>query len=453
MNAEAMPIEVEYSVPHRFPFHIGLFLAVNAIPDAYGLIDGPDCIFRKTEWVHGKHDWRSTLLDGLGNHRIVNTLMNAEQVIKNKGDELATRIRRVSALPGSALIVVCAMPHVMIIGLQYDKILRQLQPEVSPQLVELPSRSLDGDWLDGYAETLAVIAENIDVSGAAPDPRKVAIIGNLMDRTEEDQVANVRELERMLGGIGLTVSSVWLSGRPYAHLGEAKHAGTLLALPLGRRAAQVLAARTGARVIEIETPFGLGRSQRMLRKVGRALDLADRAERFIDLELGRIVPRLEWVVGHLFVGRRVAFSLPPDLFGGALQIAAELGMEVVHLSSSASRRYLDVDLDAELGPGVPALFAPSKGQLHQSLGEIVGEGGLDLAVGDSDFCDHVIASVPCVELGFPAHFDHALFERPHLGFTGWICFVDRLAQALSRGARTLELHRSRHASRDHRPSG
>ena len=164
MNAEAMPIEVEYSVPHRFPFHIGLFLAVNAIPDAYGLIDGPDCIFRKTEWVHGKHDWRSTLLDGLGNHRIVNTLMNAEQVIKNKGDELTTRIRRVSALPGSALIVVCSMPHVMIIGLQYDKILRGLQPEVSPQLIELPSRSLDGDWLDGYAETLAVIAYKQPIS-------------------------------------------------------------------------------------------------------------------------------------------------------------------------------------------------------------------------------------------------------------------------------------------------
>ena len=46
----------------------------------------------------------------------------------------------------------------------------------------------------------------------------------------------------------------------------------------------------------------------------------------IDVELGRVVPRLEWVVGHLFVGRRVAFSLPPDLFGGALQIAAELGL-------------------------------------------------------------------------------------------------------------------------------
>ncbi|MEO7330356.1 MAG: nitrogenase component 1, partial [Minicystis sp.] len=384
---------------------------------------------------------------------IVNTLMNAEQVIKNKGDELTERLRKVSALPGSSLILVCSMPHVMIIGLQYDKILRQLQPEVAPQLVELPSRSLDGDWLDGYAETLAVIAENIDVSGAVLDPRKVAIIGHLMDRTEEDQAANVREIERMFTAIGLDLASVWLSNRPYAHLGEARHAKTLLALPLGRRAAHALAARTGAEVIDIEVPFGLGRSQRMLRKVGRALDLGDRVERFIDAELGRLVPRLEWVVGHVFVGKRVAFSLPPDLFGGALQIAAELGMEVAHLSASASRRHLDIDLEAELGAALPpSLFAPSKGQLRQSLGEVLHEGVLDLAVGDSDFCDQLITSVPCVELGFPSHFDHALFDRPHLGFNGWICFVDRLAQALSRGAHTLALQRERRESRESRES-
>ncbi|MFO0759634.1 MAG: nitrogenase component 1 [Byssovorax sp.] len=443
MSAKTTPVEVAYAIPHRFPFHIGLFLATNAIPDAYAMIDGPDCVFRKTEWVHGKHDWRSTLLDGLGHHRVVNTLMNAEQVIKNKGEELAARIRKVGALPGSALVLVCSMPHVMIIGLQYDKILRRLQPEVSPQLIEVPSRSLDGDWLDGYAEALAAIAENIDVRGARPDPEKVAVIGHLMDRTEEDQAANVREIERMLGALGLTPSSVWLSNRPYAHLAEAKDAGTLLAFPLGRRAAELLAARTGARVLPVEVPFGLGRSGRMLRAVGRALGREAEAERFIDAELRRLTPRLEWVVGHVFVGKRVAFSLPPELFGGAAQIAAELGMEPVLFASSASDRTLDTDLAAELGAAPPALFAPSKAVLQQALGALVEAGELDLAVGDSDFCDQVIHRVPCVEMGFPAHFDHALFERPSLGYRGWICLVDRLAQALSRGARTLEVQRSR----------
>src|SRR5262249_54411280 len=164
-------------------------------------------------------------------------------------------IRRVNQIPGARLGLICSMPHVTIIGTQYDKIVRDLEGEISLRLIEIPSRSLDGDWLHGYEEVLAGIASCMDVTGAAPDPKKVAFIGYLMDRTEHDHVANVEELERMMAALGLQATSVWLSGRPYEHLLEAKNAGTLIALPYGRKAAERLAQRTGAKLLQVGVPF------------------------------------------------------------------------------------------------------------------------------------------------------------------------------------------------------
>src|SRR4051794_16163934 len=83
----------DFTPPYRLQYQLGVYLATNAITDAYAVIDGPDCLFRKAEWVHGKHDFSSTLLDVFGNHRIVSTLVNAEAVIKDRGDMLAERVR------------------------------------------------------------------------------------------------------------------------------------------------------------------------------------------------------------------------------------------------------------------------------------------------------------------------------------------------------------------------
>jgi len=30
-----------------------VFLAANAIPDASIALDGPDCVYRKSEWIYG----------------------------------------------------------------------------------------------------------------------------------------------------------------------------------------------------------------------------------------------------------------------------------------------------------------------------------------------------------------------------------------------------------------
>src|SRR5205814_2905608 len=98
----------------------------------------------------------------------------------------------------------------------------------------------------------------------------------------------------------------------------------------------------------------------------------------------------------------------------------------VHLASSAARTHLTEDL-AELGAVPPMLFAPTSGALSMALRDLP---ALDVAVGDSEYGEAIGGRVPVVEFGFSSHFDHALFERPSLGYRGWICFLDRIAHAL-----------------------
>jgi nitrogenase molybdenum-iron protein alpha/beta subunit len=426
----------DFTKPYKLPYQLGVYLAVNAVRDMYAVIDGPDCLFRKAEWVHGKHDLMSSLLDVLGRHRIVSSLVNAEAVVKDRGERLAGRLRQVNAIPGAKAALVCAMPHVLIIGTQYDRILRMLEPEVTIEMMEVPSLSLQGDWVDGYVESLAALARKVDVAGGKPDPRRIAIIGYLYDRNEADHAANVEEMRRLFGAIGLEVACIWLSGGNYEDLSLVSEAGTIVAFPLGRKAAHILGERTGAKVIEVDVPFGPTRTRRMLRKVAEATGFLDAVEPFFEQELRQWVPRFEWIVPHLFFGKRMAFGGSPDLLGGMYQIATELGMEVAWMAASTAKSTW-VDLLPQEFPDLPPiLFAPSERQIYEASHDPAAP--IDLIVGDSVFSEFTYDDSRHVSLGFPSHHSHAIFDRPHLGIRGWACMIDRMAAALERTEREAQ---------------
>jgi nitrogenase molybdenum-iron protein alpha/beta subunit len=422
----------DFSPPLRFPFLLGVYMATNAIPDAYTVVDGPDCLFFKTEYLHGKHDVRSTLLDVFGNHRICLTNVNAGNVAKSHGDAVLRKIRQIDALPGSGVIFVSSLPMVTIIGTQYDTLVREAQPSTSARLIDCPGRSLQGDWLSGYSDMLVALASNIDTSGGEPDPRKVAIVGNLMDRTEGDHAANVRELERIVAALGLQLVTVWLGNQPYEQLSQVRDAGTILALPLGKKAAAVLATRTGAKVIDVQAPFGLTRTRRMIERLAQATGTEAAAEAFVEAELRELVPRMEWVVPHVFLGKKIGFCAPPDLFGGFLQIVQDLGAEVTHLSAPCFGNHLTEDLSEDCDAFPEPLFSPKNRAVEAAVMHLR-DTRTDLLLCNTVLRQQIeprLPELPILEFGFPSFFDHALADRPFLGFRGWISFVDRMANAL-----------------------
>jgi nitrogenase molybdenum-iron protein alpha/beta subunit len=254
-------------------------------------------------------------------------------------------------------------------------------------------------------------------------PKKAAVVGYFMDRNEADHFGNLAELRRMLAALGLETVSVWLSDEPAAALARVAEAELIVSLPYGRAAARSLARATGARLVETELPFGLPKSERFLRDVGKAAGRAKEAEAFIANELSRVVPRLKWIIPQYFLNRRTAFMGDPYLFEGFLDIAEDLGMRM----EGAIVRSLSGPSAASDGHPFPVLYAPrsSSPEVRRLL-----QAPLDLFV--TCWCEQEFHGLrfASMEFGFPSYRNHALFERPFLGFNGMLAFVDRMAERL-----------------------
>ncbi|MFI5348112.1 MAG: nitrogenase component 1 [Elusimicrobiota bacterium] len=408
--------------PFNFPSMLGVYLAVNAISDVYVLVDGPDCALYKAHFIHGRHDLESTLLRIDGRHRVCFTNVCSRGVVKRHDEILADAVLRLDALPDCAAVLLTALPMCSITGVDYGRVTRALTPGLKGAAFDVPPGSLTGDWLDGYAATLAALARSMELPRGRSRPGAVAVVGHLMDRNEADRRADVREIERLVAGLGLECVSVWLAGRPYAELGRAAEAEIVVSLPYARGAARVVAERVGARLVEAPLPFGLPKTAAFVRALGEAAGLQSPAEDFISGELSRLLPRFRWIFPHRFLGRRVAFAGDPHLLGGFLDIAADAGLEVSSAVLTARRAH---------GGAFGGLRVEHEPPISDALLRRLSEGA-DLLV--SCHCDAAGRSTPVMEMGFPSYRHHAFFERPTLGFEGFCGFVDRLGGALSSAA-------------------
>jgi hypothetical protein len=46
----------DYTLPLNLPFSIGVYVAVNALPDAFLFMDAPSCAIAKAKYIYGNHD-------------------------------------------------------------------------------------------------------------------------------------------------------------------------------------------------------------------------------------------------------------------------------------------------------------------------------------------------------------------------------------------------------------
>lgn len=409
--------------PLNFPGMLGVYLAVNAVPDAFVLVDGPGCSLDKARFIHGRHDLESTLL-GVDGPRVAVTGACVDGSFARRDDAVAAAVLRLDSRPGCAAVLLTALPLASLTGPDYARVASELAPRLKGAALAVDPASLRGDWLDGYARTLTALAGAVKLRRGKKRRGAAAVVGHLMDRNEADRRADAAELERLVGGAGLECVSVWLSGRPYAELSRVEEAETIVSLPYARDAARLIARRTGARLVEAPLPFGPAAASAFVRAAARAAGRSARAEKFIAAELRRVLPRLRWIYPRLFLGKRVSFAGDPHRLPGLLDIAADAGFEVAAAALTARRAH------GGLVEGLRVLHEPREDDADM-LGALTG--GVDLVLA----CRHPALAArrdgpPVMELGFPSDGHHALFERPELGFSGYAGFVDRMAEALSR---------------------
>lgn len=417
----------------NFPYLHGSLLAINAIDDSMILIDGPDCSFFAAEHVANTHDLRSTLLDVSGRHRITHTGLHVDDTILGHGSRVTQMVRRAVEEGPSGPIVVSAWVMAAITGVEYEGVIEAAEAPSHRPVVLLPPRTLDTDWFDGFLHTLKGIARKIPLGKGAPDPKKVAVVGHFMHRNEDDQTANVAEMRALVEALGLELVSVWPEGRSTAELARVREAGTIFAMPYGRDAADVLGKRLRVPVVDVPVPFGLHATDRFLRIIAGATGREAEAEALIERQRADVAVRIGWLVPKRFMFRTIGFAGDPYLFEGLCDIADTLGLRVRFLLGYSRNRSIKSVRD-----GAEPTF-PVEPLWERRTGELMRDGfdpdSVDLFVGNHHACTTLGRKGPVVEFGFPSITYHCTFDAPFLGYRGFRCFADRLAQSITQPGR------------------
>jgi nitrogenase molybdenum-iron protein alpha/beta subunit len=429
--------EEDFSMRATYTYLLGVYLGVNAIQDAFLLVEGPDCTYMKAQYIQGNHDWLSTLTSVSGFHRIANTALHPSKLTESREAPLREMMQRMTAQPAVGSLLLTSMPMASVTGVDYDRLCRDVSESSGREVAHVPGRSLSGDWLDGYAQMLKSVAQNLDLPKGRPSLKKVAVVGYLYDRNEEDHSANVRILSEMCAPLGLELVSVWLSGQPWADLKKIKDAGTILSLPYGRAAARLIAGRTGAEIIELPLPFGLTASERWMKTLGQRFGATRSAQEYMDRQMTRIAPRLEWLIPFSFQNISAGYVGDPHLLPGLRDIIEILGGRLrFALITNRPASAKEMLPQAE---GVELLVYPRHREFIRFLLSNALRHDVGLLVTNNYGAPFPLPDAAIVEFGFPSIFSHALFERPFIGYPGFLAFVDTLANAL----RQKELARAR----------
>lgn len=408
-----------------FPFMSGVYLVANAVPDARVVVDGPRCVEEKVPWVGGGHDFLSTL-DVTGRPPRVRSTQTAPDRLALAREKEVLGVLATSATDANGgAVLVTSMPMALLTGMDVERLCRIVEEEQGVPLCPVTSRAMDGDWLDGYEESLLALARSFSGTGRPRVAGSVAIVGNLYDRNEEDQRANIRELRRLLAGLGLTTTSIWLEGTRYRDLAKAFEADTIIGLPYGLRAARHIARTSGAGLVETALPIGLRATEAWLRAVARATGREREAEGFIDHELARMVPRLERAVAVYLAGLRVGFLGDPYLCAGIADLLdsvdAELSFAVLTNRPAHTKGCL-----ASLRASTRTVVYPRQGEVAR-IGPAIDE-PRGVFIASSLGCT-MLPQWPLIELGFPSFHTHCFHDRPCLGFNGAAVLVESLTNA------------------------
>ncbi len=418
-----------YGQPLDYTYLTGLYLLVNAISDSAAFIDGPDCVMGKAEHVFGKHDLNSTILDCVNQYRIFFSGTDVRNTVVSREKAIGEALLKFRDRPDIRLIFFAAMPMCLLTGTDYVKVSRDVSTELGKPVVHIPSNSLRAFFLDGYAEGLKGLAESLDLSGACLERKKVGIVGHFMDRTEEDHYSNLRELKRLVKGVGLELVSVWPDGGSLENLRKIRDAGWVISLPYARDAARVVAEKTHAKLIDLDLPWGVKNTEMWVRRLGEATDRQSQAEIFIKGEISRISRPLDFLSKTYIKGKKIMIAAEPHALLNVGAFAQELGASVESRVSVGRIPETVKNISSDLLPA-SVLERPTAGLLRREWAR-ARDLGVDCVIASGDVRRMVNGEAAFVELGYPSYFYHALDGHPFLGFQGCINFAFRMAEEIA----------------------
>ncbi|MBM4386666.1 MAG: hypothetical protein FJ088_02945 [Deltaproteobacteria bacterium] len=424
------------------PFLSGVYIGVNAVPDSFLIVDGPYCVINKA-FIQTSHDLNCSLISPHGDSRVLFTSQKpfVEEVNSLALDRTAfigTIFKDVCENSGAGLILTTTFDFHQLINAPVEKITKNFAAESGKPFMYVQSKSLESDWLDGYASFCEAVAGGIPLKKNALKKKKAAIAGYLMDRHEMDHSANIAELGKIFDAFGVELISVWLNGSRYEELKRIEEASVVFSFPYATKAAGIIAGRTGADLIESALPVGLTGTEEFIKKLGKYYGMESTAAQFIEKEAGDAVRSASKHVFRFIAGRRIALALDPYLCESFIPAAGDLGAEILCVVPTAYRKSTADGVGerlAEAGAFFPEELEDSDAELRMKIepsdkpSETVILLGSYFAAG---FLDRYFnkADVILVPLGFPNYLHHPVNESPFLGFGGFRNMVDRISNAV-----------------------
>ncbi|HNT96657.1 MAG TPA: nitrogenase component 1 [Elusimicrobiales bacterium] len=406
------------------PYLLGVYLAVNAVPDAAVMVDGPSCVITKADYIAGNHDLHSTLLSCDGRHRVMCTVTSTMPQPPNPEDKLSALLESAAGSGLYGVVLLTGLPFMRLIGMDYEGIASRVRSGAPVAVV--PPLSLEGDWLDGYAKALDALVSALPVRRVRKRRRSAVIAGYLFDRNERDHSANISGLKRLLAAAGVDLLAVLPGGKEFKSWERAREAELVISMPYGRQAAARLAAMTGARLVETGLPVGIGGTSAWLASVRAAAGLKGPLPPVL-AELERATRRELAPAQAALAHHNIVFAGDPYLYSALRGFALELCMRVPAAFIGSLSRPLSAP-----GPAAKlVMFAPEVAEAAEALAALGRYDRPHLGVCDSlAITAGLTGGVPAVELGFPSYAHHCLSDEPFMGYEGARSLAGRLLNAL-----------------------
>jgi len=251
------PVRHAVRIPRGTCKLFGAVKALGTIKNSAILVHGPKGCVYHINYILGMRGDRPS--------EIYSTCLDERDVIFGAEEKLRGAIEDLDRTLRPELIFVLSCCASGIIGEDTDSAVRNAK--TSCRLIAISAGGFEGDFRDGYSDTLRQLVQDLVRKTTTAEPRTVNLIGML--RAGPD----LAELRRILGMIGVKVNAVLTADAAREEIERAGAAALNIVVcePSGKEAAELLQATCGTPYIIEEIPIGYRSTTRFLERVAENL--------------------------------------------------------------------------------------------------------------------------------------------------------------------------------------
>lgn len=371
---------------------------------------------------------------------VVSTNIGEKNVIYGGEKELIGALEEVDKKYKPDVIFVATSCATGIIGDNVDEIMDKMEPEINAQLMSIHCEGFSGEYRSGFDLVFKQIVKLMDkptFESRAKMGNTVNIVGGKMgaERTEVD--TDVKELIRLIKGMGAKVNSV-IAGD--CTLDELKKAPSVavncaLCLDIGYAIGKSMEEEFGTPINSTILPYGIAATERWIMGAAKYLNMEEQAENLMKKEYASIKDEFE--ESKKFLEGKIAIIEGHDAvkcLSIAHMLKSDFGMRPIifnfHPWSTEAR---ETSIDYLLETGMDPEILITKGTLafgkYESMKQTEEEllaflGGIDSKSVVYFGSSLSFPNIPLVDL-------NAILNRPRFGYRGALKVAKCINTALS----------------------